>query len=55
MQDAYYSEIIPSNTGLKILIFQSRDTPIKYLIINPKTRNFFTVFRLYKFKLVLQV
>ena len=27
MQDAYYSEIIPSDTGLKILIAQSRDTP----------------------------
>ena len=27
MQDAYYSEISPSDTGLKILIAQSRDTP----------------------------
>ena len=26
MQDAYYSEISPSDTGLKILIAQSRDT-----------------------------
>ena len=40
MQDAYYSEISPSDTGLKILIAQSRDTPacIEYLILNPKTR-----------------
>ena len=39
MQDAYYSEISPSDTGLKILIAQSRDTPacIEYLILNPKT------------------
>ena len=28
MQDAYYSEISPSDTGLKILIPQSRDTPV---------------------------
>ena len=27
MQDAHYSETSPSNTGLIILIFQSRDTP----------------------------
>ena len=27
VQDAYYSEIIPSNTGLIILIVQSWDTP----------------------------
>ena len=27
MQDAYYSEISPSDTGLKILITQSCDTP----------------------------
>ena len=26
MEDAYYSEINPSDTGLKILIAQSRDT-----------------------------
>ena len=26
---------------------------MKYLIFNPKTRKFFIVFRLYKFKLVL--
>ena len=40
MQDAYYTEISPSETGLKILIAQSRDTPayIEYLILNPKTR-----------------
>ena len=40
MQDAYYTEISPSDTGLKILIAQSRDTPacIEYLILNPKTR-----------------
>ena len=27
MQDAYYSETSPSDTGLVILIVQSRDTP----------------------------
>ena len=27
MEDAYYSEISPGDTGLKILITQSRDTP----------------------------
>ena len=57
MQDACYSEISPSDTGLKILIVQSRDThacfkTIKYLIFNPRTRNLFIVFSLYKFKLV---
>ena len=28
---------------------------ITYLVFNPKTRKFFTVLSLYKFKLVLQV
>ena len=27
MQDAYYSEINPSDNALKVLIAQSRDTP----------------------------
>ena len=46
MQDAYYTEISPSDTGLKILIAQSRDTPayIEYLILNPKTRKLLLFF-----------
>ena len=39
MQDAYYSEISPSDTGLVILTVHSKDTPawfktMKYLISN---------------------
>ena len=59
MQDIYYSRTSSSDTGLKILVVQSREPlyvfkSIKYLIVNPKTRNFFT-FNLHKFKQILQV
>ena len=52
MQDTYYSQTSSSNTGLIILIFQSKDTPacfktIKYLIFNRETRKDFLLFFVY--------